>query len=338
MTGTESKSPSGASNENPKREVVVFFLAVGAQQEIVSSHTSMLAAVVDAVPLFRRRRARFRHLSAPLPGDVRLDQAGTCATGDARAVRLAVVSMTREPIAFESWLRHHRALGVERFYLFVDATPALETALRRSPWREWVHLHTLPADVPSYTRLIDRQTVLVDAMIGLARADGMTHLAHIDDDELLFCPHGPTPFFRQLAAATVSSIHLHNLEAVYARSECADPFRHVHRFSARPSHFTAYANGKSIGNLADRHLASFGPHFFTGEIAEMPADAGVVLHYESSCVERWQRKFAAYARDSPTACQIPFAFYCASLASTDASVWRAHKVRHDDDGIVEIYV
>lgn len=42
--------------------------------------------------------------------------------------KIAVVCMTKQPIAFETWLEHHTRLGVMAFYIRVE-----DTRLRRAP-------------------------------------------------------------------------------------------------------------------------------------------------------------------------------------------------------------
>jgi hypothetical protein len=228
-------------------------------------------------------------------------------------IRLGVVVMTKKPLGFQTWLAHHRKNGVEHFFVRVENTPELCAALKDAPdvtFEESVGRQ-------SYGSQMERQTRHVIESIRASRTRGLTHLLHIDDDELLFCPNGMDWFYSHLCATRASCLRLNNMEAVYDSSNCVDPFRTTTRFRKRPWEFGAYTNGKSIGNLADPELSTEGPHTFTGSTTDLDSHVAVVLHYESACIERWRSKFEAYARDGGVeACQeqaIPFAFFCASI-------------------------
>ena len=69
-----------------------------------------------------------------------------------------------------------------------------------------------------YFDKVQRQQRVVAAAIPRARAHGLTHLLHIDDDELLYCPRGSAPLVAQLArclqSESVADIHLANVEAL----------------------------------------------------------------------------------------------------------------------------
>lgn len=250
---------------------------------------------------------------------------------DHHATRLGIVVMTKTPLGFHTWLAHHRRTGVEHFFVRVENTPELCAALRYAPD---VTLQD-SVGVQSYSSQMERQTRHVIDSIPTSRKMGLTHLLHIDDDELLFCPNGTDWFYSHLCASNASCLRLNNMEAVYESSTCVDPFQTTTRFRKRPWEFGAYANGKSIGNLSDPELSTEGPHTFTGSIKDLDSHVAVVLHYESACFERWKSKFEAYARDGGLdACQrqaIPFPFFCESLDAlqhhpeTATTVWSRWK-------------
>lgn len=252
-------------------------------------------------------------------------------------IRLGIVVMTKNPIAFETWLAHHRSLNVQHFFIRIEDTPDLHAALQSHADLTLV----ASSGTQSYFAQITRQNDHVNRSIVLARKMGLTHLLHIDDDELLFCPHGKDIFRSALSKSTASNLRLSNMEAVYDFSDCTNPFLTTRQFRKRPWEFGAYTNGKSIGRLDDWHLAAKGPHVFTGLSEDLDAYLAVILHYESACLHRWKTKFRAYMRDSPsTKAGIPFAYFKESLEAieqaeeheTDA-IWRKWKLAHHATGL-----
>ena len=283
------------------------------------------------------------------PGDVQL-WGGTRSASSQRGgrdVRLGVVFMTRHPIGLESWLNHHKdTIRVEHFFVRAEDSPDAVSLLRTHPWSGCVTLDIGEDKAVSYFSVMDRQNEHVNRSIVKAREMGITHLAHIDDDELLFCPSGVAAFRAHLSTSSASSLHMNNIEAVYDQSDCEDPFARCRWFCVRPSSFTAYVNGKGIGRVDAPDLAAHGPHAFVGSRETMPSNIVVVAHYESACIDRWATKFDGYAKDSPRACEdgtIPFPFYCASIRAAmqtpDARerVWSEWKTRAAQrDGVVEL--
>ncbi len=261
-------------------------------------------------------------------------------------IRLAIACVTKRPIAFGTWLRHHQKnIGVEHFFICADepSDAVVETIATSPEWRPFVTLHR-SSGPRSYFSIMDRQQHHVNRSIRAARRLGCTHLVHIDDDELLYCPHGLNNMRRALGQ-DVSWFRVQNIEALFQSSNCVDPFVSTREALITPSNFSAYANGKGIASLKHPDVAAHGPHAFTGRSASVPRCAVVVVHYESACLERWTEKFRAYAKDSPRACtenKIPFPYYCESIASMDGSreeqhaVWRKWKTRARDSAILDI--
>ena len=100
--------------------------------------------------------------------------------------RLGVVCMTKRPAHLETWLEYHkRVVGVERFYLRVeDSSRALEELLTSPPWGELVEAEFVTGTVRGWGAQTQRQMTLVTKAIPNARRHGLTHLLHIDDDEV----------------------------------------------------------------------------------------------------------------------------------------------------------
>ena len=139
--------------------------------------------------------------------------------------RIAVATMTKQPLAFETWLTYHRqVLGIEKFYLRVEDTPSLAQLLATPPWdrlvdasfHEGAHLVQ-----DNGTEQTSRQDAHVKEAIVKARAAGCTHILHIDDDELLYAPSGVDALRRELGAgdgagaAGIVNVHALTLEALY---------------------------------------------------------------------------------------------------------------------------
>ena len=90
---------------------------------------ALLTAAAVALALARRRRGR---------------------------VRLGVVCMTKQPLDFFAWLRHHRRTGVEHFFVRVEDTPELARALQRPPYDRFVTCEVGSGE-REYYRQVDRQ-------------------------------------------------------------------------------------------------------------------------------------------------------------------------------------
>lgn len=259
-----------------------------------------------------------------------------------RKLRLAIACMTKKPLAFDFWLRHHfDVIGAHRVYIRAEnSRNELQALLRGEPR---IAVEYSDGGKQAYFTQMDRQAAFVNGALQQARADGCTHLLHIDDDELLHCPFGVQAFHDELGGMDFDCVKVRNIEAVYGESECTNPFSGTHLFVTKPSKFTAYINGKSIANLTrSTRVQSLGPHLFSGSSQTISSSLCVVLHFESSCLDRWRAKFRNYATDSPDACdsgRIPFPFYCESMRDPSDEVWRRWKSpqRHkDDDSLVAV--
>ena len=244
--------------------------------------------------------------------------------------RLAVVCMTKRPMNFETWLQYHRdVVGVRRFYLRVEDTEWLDKLLSREPWDECVDVTYAQCTLRDWKDQTARQQEHVKLTIIKARAEGMTHLLHVDDDELLYCAQGGTALRDAALAAGPERNDLHALtiEALVPSSDCSNPFRDARVFRHNVKDFCSYganamgSTGKSIGVLAHEGLAMAGPHHFwswswndyvaTGAAAlekddletrdsatqlVLPPSIGVIVHYESCAYTKWLDKFTDYAR------------------------------------------
>lgn len=234
-------------------------------------------------------------------------------------VRLAIVSMTKDPLNFPTWLAHHHDIGVRRFYIRVEDTPSLRPLLQSEPWNKVVKATFASSKAGRhYHEVIKRQSHHVSSAIVSARADGLTHLMHIDDDELLYCAAGPAALMLELSSTDPSRVdlHLHNVEALMPTSECSNPFTDARVVRHHRGKYCSYANGKSIGLLAHPNLAFHGPHHFNAPPSKapshhIPAGVAVIVHFESPTFPRWKAKFEEHVRAHRTQnfADVPFPYY-----------------------------
>ena len=141
----------------------------------------------------------------------------------APVIRLAIVCMTKRPANFSTWLSYHReVVGVERFYLRLEDSPGLDEFLTQPYWKPYVWFMTAAGTVRDWSAQSERQCSHVRQAVRQASADGMTHLLHCDDDELLYLPRGRVALNRALssfACAEVANFYCLNLEVRALRIE-----------------------------------------------------------------------------------------------------------------------
>lgn len=166
-------------------------------------------------------------LANPAPS-VRFSGAPKYAEAAAEGVRMGIVSCMKEQSAgnptlasvyassIQTWLEHHARLGVERFYLHLEDSEALAEMLQASRWAGVIELTEARDTRTHYFEKVGRQNAAVSAAIPRARAAGLTHLLHIDDDELLYTSLGSAALRAALAhaPAPAADLHLANLEAL----------------------------------------------------------------------------------------------------------------------------
>jgi len=250
-------------------------------------------------------------------------------------VILGIVMMTKKPHDLATWLEYHRRyLGVHRFYIKVEDSPELASLFARSPWSELVVPTFDNGTQRDYFAQMDRQSAHIVANLPRAREAGITHLLHIDDDELLYCSHGAAALYQLLATSPADrpDCHLCNIEALLPSDSCASPFRAACVFRHFPTQYCSYTNGKSIGSLDAPSLRAHGPHHFRTDAGaggtnspitlQILPEVAVVLHYESATYAKWQQKYldlaARHGTDPDVYARVPFAFYRRSMQAASA--------------------
>jgi len=238
-------------------------------------------------------------------------------------MRIALVSTFAAALpVLSSWVEVHRALGVERFYLFIDnpresaacealalegvrwihRDEALETEWQRSP--SWDYQKAFRHQVYS------RQCLNTDYAIRLAREEGMDWLLHIDLDEKI---HLPAPwqslnsYFESKAVFDV--VRFTNHEGVPEQWHVGNYLEEVTLFKRSftllnaeqqrivrslfgERYFLAYHNGKAAMRLAGSATLSSGVHEFQPANLVHLEHAVCVLHYTNCGFNWFHSKFA----------------------------------------------
>ena len=253
-------------------------------------------------------------------------------------VRIGICCMTKRPVHLETWLVYHaEVVGVERFFLRIEETPELAEVLSRPPWDSLVEARFAKKTSTDWCNVALRAGEFGELALELAREAGLTHLLHLDDDELLYCPSGRLALDGALARMkpTECEAHALTLEAMAPKVECDNAFVEATVFRHCRRDFTSYGShpgsaGKSFGKLSCRDLEPVGPHHFTrkrygrdfevdkGDFThtrQLAPPTAIILHYESACLERWRRKFLGYARTvhAGRKQRFSFPFYLESL-------------------------
>lgn len=226
-------------------------------------------------------------------------------------MRIALVStLARAQPVIQSWVRNHRTLGVETFYLFADQPAELAhyTALDL-PGVQWIardaeleqQWRALPSwrEFETYAprQVYARQCLNADLALRWARAAGFDWLIHLDSDEQLWLP----PEWPDLPAYFRSrseddAVRFVNHEAVPEHWHVADYFAEVSLFKKNAlcltpaqqqtvqglfgaRYFQAYGNGKSAVNLRRGATDSSGVHEFKPCPRQYFETRAALLHY-----------------------------------------------------------
>ena len=221
-----------------------------------------------------------------------------------------------------TWVEVHRAIGVTRFYLFVD-NPAEQAACEAMDLEgvRWIARDEALAaewqkspDWAYHQRFIHqvyaRQCVNTDYAIRLAREEGMDWLIHLDLDERLYLP----PTWRTLGEffagkESFDSVRFLNHEGVPEQWHIGNYIEEVTLFKRSyqvltppqqravqalfgPRYFLAYFNGKAAMNCHGRVTQSAGVHEFKPAEAVHVETEACVLHYTNCGFNWYHNKYA----------------------------------------------
>lgn len=235
--------------------------------------------------------------------------------------RIAIATCIRKPVDFSLWLKHHRKLGVSRFYVRVEDTPELEDYLATQP-DVVLEMGSSDKSGNNYKTIQTRQVKFVNQSLADALRKGdIDWIFNIDCDELLYSENKDDVFgWLAKLAPTYKTVKLKNVEAVYDGNE-------THCFSCRRFQkcgeagvkCRAYANGKGGGRVVEG-VTQIGCHDFgvegkhTGEfVYRVPYEQLCVLHFDSCSFGAWAEKFKHMSHNQTS--EIPFEYYHESMGA-----------------------
>lgn len=245
---------------------------------------------------------------------------------------IAFVSLIRNPIDLPLWLKYHRKLGIQRFFIRLEDSPSWEEYLKDMPD---VVLEIGESDKAgnNYSTLIERQIKFVNETLVRARKmPDIEWLVHIDADELL---HGDISAFAGLPE-TVKTIKFENAEAIFDKTRQDTCFSATNFLRCgKNAPCKSYINGKPAGRIHDPAVSLAGPHDFAygGKIdgegdfqTKMPFDTLHILHFEGCTFGAWVEKFFHLSKNDKA--DNPFAYYKSSIetAKTAHELYEKNKM------------
>lgn len=220
-----------------------------------------------------------------------------------------IALLMRKPEDLPLWLKHHRDLGITKFYVRMEDTPGWEEFLKAQPDIEY---EIAESDAKNnYETLQKRQIAFVNQSLRKAEKDGIDWLFHIDADELL---EGNLSSLSSISPE-IKTITMTNVEAVYDGTEktCFDA-RKFKRCQEKGANCRSYANGKSAGRVTSKTTLK-GPHNFayagdhTKYNKQMDFDDLHVLHFDSCSFGAWAEKFRHLNKGTTNKDKTPFPYY-----------------------------
>lgn len=259
-------------------------------------------------------------------------------SGSGSPVRIAIAGLMRRPVDLALWLKHHRELGVQRFYIRLEDSPGAEEQLRKEA-DVWFETGKSDPKGNNYETLMHRQLEFVNRMLGKAREEGIEWLFHLDADELL---EGTLQETLQKLPEKVKCITIENVEAVYRGDEdsCFSSREFLRCSKGAPCR--SYINSKPAARpLVDVQLA--GPHNFSyrgkirgEEILAISFEDVRILHFDSCSFGAWMEKFAHLAKNAEKN-KIPFPYYRDSIDAAQKAAEVYMKYRGSDHHKVDYH-
>ncbi len=220
----------------------------------------------------------------------------------------AIALLMRKPEDLPLWIKHHRELGISKFYIRMEDTPGWDEFLKAQPDVEFELAESDKAN--NYNTLQTRQLDFVNKTIKKAQQDGIAWLFHIDADELL---EGDLATLDTLSP-DIKTITMQNVEAVYDGTEktCFDARRF--KRCAEKNICRSYGNGKSAGRI-EPGVSLKGPHNFgyngdhNKNTIRIEFKDLHVLHFDSCSFGAWAEKFQHLSKGSTNKDTTPFPYY-----------------------------
>lgn len=212
---------------------------------------------------------------------------------------VGTASLMRKPHQIDTWIRHHKNIGVSKIYIYWDDT---ETPLPTQD--DIVHIFRLTPEFlkeNNYNEVegmdnaeicIEKQKVIVDHALGLGEVEWVFH---IDADELLYPESGNIESVFKEVTEDVDSCVVTNFELAPDHENYKNCFVEGTKFR-RGANMVAYGNGKSCGRTGSSR--SNGPHrcisLKGGSEYEFPDSKLKLLHYVSCNLDEYMKKYEWY--------------------------------------------
>ena len=242
--------------------------------------------------------------------------------------KVAVALLMRRPIDLPIWFKHHRKLGVSRFYIRLEDSPGWEDYLESQRDVDF-EISSSDKSGNNYETLMHRQIEFVNKSLKKAAGEGVDWIFHIDCDELL---HGSLAMLDDLDAK-YRCVRLKNAEAVFKEDEdtCFSAVKFLKCSDNAPCR--SYVNGKGGGRV-EEGVALAGPHHFSyrgaiqgGNVYEVPFEKLHVLHFDSCSFGAWAEKFKHLGHQKKD--NVPFPYYRESIevAVQAFDVYKKHNMK-----------
>ena len=231
---------------------------------------------------------------------------------------IAICSMVRKPVNFDTWIDYHFSLGVDYIFLRVEDTPELAQIIDR-----YENVFAIFDDSSSkrnnYWSQMNRQKKLIQHHLPKIQSLKIDWLFHIDSDELI-CSVLNLKELLSNVSKDYDVVKIQNYEAVYDRDNLENPFYQTNKF--RVLNKLAYSNGKSAARVSTIKMMEYSspigdvfcPHGFEGKVENLNTKDIVILHFESPTFESWYEKFSNDCDiDEISFEKIPFDFYKKSI-------------------------
>ena len=237
--------------------------------------------------------------------------------------KVAIVSMVTKQPDFAFWLYYHLDhLKLDLIILRVEDSPEYKPLIEKYGNRV-IATYYNKDDIDmkhNYLTIMDRQKENVNSGIQKAKELGIDYIFHTDADELIYVAQDnqKTPISNLLRQylddvhSDYDCIHFKNFEAVFPNKEkkCFNTNRFI---DCKKGQCLSYANGKSAGKVQNG-IKFHGPHYFSGNVYDMPDNKMAVLHFDSCTYTQWETKFDLLKDTNEEKMKkIPFPFYKNSI-------------------------
>jgi hypothetical protein len=231
---------------------------------------------------------------------------------------IAICSMVRKPVNFDTWIDYHFSLGVDYIFLRVEDTPELAQIIDRYE-NVFAIFDNSSSKRNNYWSQMNRQKQLIQHHLPKIQSLKIDWLFHIDSDELI-CSVLNLKELLSNVSKDYDVVKIQNYEAVYDRDNLENPFYQTNKF--RVLNKLAYSNGKSAARVSTIKMMEYSspigdvfcPHGFEGKVENLNAKDIVILHFESPTFESWYEKFSNDCDiDELSFEKIPFDFYKKSI-------------------------